>query len=492
MVKLKNKIQLKLIFSYLFLILISLNTIVWIFYYLCRENLEKQLGKRLVDIANLSLNLLEKEPLKYFRPGDEETELYKKTQTTLKKIKKLTEVEEVFIFNQNQEIIISSQEGVKIGQVCYFLLLDSFELKIAQKGKTISSVLYRGEDGNLYKSAYALLVQEEEKFLFLGISATAKFLKDVDEMKNKLLGISFFSLVITVVISFLWSRAIVGPIKKLVRSAEQVGAGNFETRVEVKTKDEIGFLAETFNTMAENIKKLYHQLAQEAEKKQSQLTARLNDLQIMASGLAHEIRNSLGGIKLYFDISKRAKKLDQETIEGIETEIATLSSLVANFLDFTRPTKLDLSLVNPNQLLNEAISSAEKEIKKNKITLIKEYSSLPLLKLDGLKIKQAFLNLIYNAVDSMKEGEKKLTLRTRQEEDKIRIEFEDTGSGIPEEIQDKIFSPFFTTKTQGIGLGLSLAHKIITLHQGIISFQTNLEKGTKFTIVLPVQLNVHD
>jgi two-component system NtrC family sensor kinase len=295
-----------------------------------------------------------------------------------------------------------------------------------------------------------------------------------------------------VVISFLWSRAIVGPIKKLVRSAEQVGAGNFETRVEVKTKDEIGFLAETFNTMAENIKKLYHQLAQEAEKKQSQLTARLNDLQIMASGLAHEIRNSLGGIKLYFDISKRAKKLDQETIEGIETEIATLSSLVANFLDFTRPTKLDLSLVNPNQLLNEAISSAEKEIKKNKITLIKEYSSLPLLKLDGLKIKQAFLNLIYNAVDSMKEGEKKLTLRTRQEEDKIRIEFEDTGSGIPEEIQDKIFSPFFTTKTQGIGLGLSLAHKIITLHQGIISFQTNLEKGTKFTIVLPVQLNVHD
>jgi two-component system sensor histidine kinase HydH len=229
----------------------------------------------------------------------------------------------------------------------------------------------------------------------------------------------------------------------------------------------------------------------QAEMRRSERLAALGQL---SAGLAHEIRNPLGVIKGSAEmLSQRIAKSDplvSELAGYISSEVNRLNALVNRFLDFARPLQPEFSSEKVPPLLDQSLRVTKERWPDSKVELEKYYApDLPTLSLDAGLCEQVFTNLLFNAYEAMPNGGKlKVTaLRANSDgQEAIAIEIEDTGPGIPREIQDQIFNPFFTTKKGGVGLGLSIVSKIIDNHNGEIQVQSTLGKGTCFRILFPV------
>jgi signal transduction histidine kinase len=214
----------------------------------------------------------------------------------------------------------------------------------------------------------------------------------------------------------------------------------------------------------------------------------------LTAGLAHEIRNPLVAIKTLTQLLP--ERIDDEEFRNNFLQIASgevdrISSLVNELLDFARPSDPKLEMEDINAILDGMILLVSTETKKKQINIIKDYApNLPPLHIDREQIKQVFLNILLNAIEATRENGK-ITAKTRPfirpgGEPYVQIEFTDTGSGIPEEYLEDIFNPFFTTKSTGSGLGLSISNQIIQDHRGYIDVESQLGKGSSFFINLPV------
>jgi PAS domain S-box-containing protein len=224
---------------------------------------------------------------------------------------------------------------------------------------------------------------------------------------------------------------------------------------------------------------------------------RLVSLGKLASGIAHELRNPLAGIKTTAQaLSEEMSREDsrREYLNRITKEIDRLNELLKTFFSFAKPQKLNLIYCHIKDIINEIIPFLIKEIADKGIRFVENYHpQLPQIKVDKTQMHQAFLNLFLNAIQAMPNGgelkiEATQVVSTSLEGFKqncIKIVISDTGKGIPPHIVHKIFDPFFTTKPKGIGLGLSITYQIIKKHGGTIKVESKWEKGTSFVINLP-------
>jgi two-component system NtrC family sensor kinase len=221
---------------------------------------------------------------------------------------------------------------------------------------------------------------------------------------------------------------------------------------------------------------------------------RLASLGTLTAGLAHEIRNPLVAIKTFTHLLP--ERLDDEEfreqfLKIASSEVDRISLLVTELLDFARPSDPKLELENINTILDGMILLVSTETKKKKINIIKNYASdLPPIQMDREQIKQVFLNILINGIQATSENGQ-ITVKTRSfmkpgGEPYVQVEFTDTGCGIPSEQLEEIFNPFFTTKSTGSGLGLSISHQIVQDHRGYIDVESQLDKGSSFFINLPV------
>jgi PAS domain S-box-containing protein len=220
----------------------------------------------------------------------------------------------------------------------------------------------------------------------------------------------------------------------------------------------------------------------------------------VAAGIAHEIRNPLTGINSYLftleDLLK-SEELDADTVEMMKKIVDQvqgasnkIESVIKRVLDFSRPGVPSMSLISMNAPLQEALNLSAVSLRKKGITVdIDLDPGLPMSYGDANLIEQVVLNLIDNAVKSMekKNAEKRLTLRSYSENNNICLSVSDTGSGIPIGIREKIFYPFFTTETDGSGIGLAISLRIINDHRGAITVESNESGGARFTIELPIE-----
>lgn len=223
---------------------------------------------------------------------------------------------------------------------------------------------------------------------------------------------------------------------------------------------------------------------------------KLSSLGVLAAGVAHEIRNPLTSIKARLFTQQSLLEKGSEALEDnvfITEEISRLEKIVAGFLAFARPAEPKMAAIKAAQLFRDLEGLFRPALAKANIHLKTEFLADPEISVDSSQIKQVLINLARNAAESIDQGGS-ITLRSRMEKrgrvSRSRhvaiLEVEDTGKGIPPEIQQRLFDPFFTTKPNGTGLGLSIAARILEKHGGSLEFQTVLNHGTIFRLVLPV------
>jgi len=235
----------------------------------------------------------------------------------------------------------------------------------------------------------------------------------------------------------------------------------------------------------ENLKKA------QAEARRAERLAALGQL---SAGLAHEIRNPLGVIKGSAEILNQklaaSDALAKELSSYIYSEVNRLSALVGRFLDFARPSQLELRSLDLPPLLDRALKSLSEQLTNNKITVKREYTNdLPPAMLDEQLCDQVFSNLISNACEAIGEQGGKLTIRARPRVSGLRhevvVEIEDTGPGVPVDLREQIFNPFFTTKKSGVGLGLAIVTKIVDAHGGTVRVRSEPGHGACFQVCFP-------
>ena len=223
---------------------------------------------------------------------------------------------------------------------------------------------------------------------------------------------------------------------------------------------------------------------------QMELRARLSSLGEISAGIAHELRNPMGVIAGYTKLlTKKVDSSLKHTVNAISKEISAMDRMISDFLSFAKPTELMISDLDLKMIIENGVSVATGE--RNDIHVRLDIERLPLLKGDEVLLRQAFTNLIQNAVEAMPAGGElsiKAFTSISSEGNFIEMVMADTGHGIAENIIDKVFLPFFTTKEKGTGLGLAIVHKIIVSHGGSI-FVESSEKGTTFRIRLPQNLS---
>ena len=221
-----------------------------------------------------------------------------------------------------------------------------------------------------------------------------------------------------------------------------------------------------------------------------QTADRLSAISRVSGGVAHEVKNPLNAILLHVEVA-RAKLANGDTevgpeMEIISREILRLDRVVKTFLDFTRPVELNLTTVPVQELVAEILDLARPQAENAQIRIsVKQETETAEVRVDRDLLKQAFLNIVVNAIETMPEGGE-LGVHSSANEETAEIRISDTGPGIPPELRDKIFRLYFTTKKEGSGIGLAMAFRIVQLHDGTIDFTSEPGKGTTFFIRLPL------
>ena len=233
----------------------------------------------------------------------------------------------------------------------------------------------------------------------------------------------------------------------------------------------------------------------EADARRAERLAALGQL---SAGLAHEIRNPLGVIKGSADMLSRkvagSEPLTAELAGYISSEVNRLNALVVRFLDFARPSKLELRPQRIPPIVDRALEAAAASFPNANIKIERQYApNLPMIQADTQLCEQVFVNLITNAIQAMQgeEGslEKTLRLSIKPEASNgqpgVAVIVEDSGPGVPPEVREQIFNPFFTSKKDGVGLGLSIVAKIVDDHRGSIRLENNSPRGARFHVFFP-------
>jgi signal transduction histidine kinase len=314
---------------------------------------------------------------------------------------------------------------------------------------------------------------------------------------------------LSVFILLLVRRNVSQPIEELIGRIRSIGEGQWEKRIEVRGDNEISSLAREFNRMRERLEEIYGRLFKEQQDRLSlernlRQSDKMASVGQLAAGLAHEIGtplNIIGGRAEF--LLRRPRSADEisQNLQIIRSQIDRITGIVRQLLEFSRRREPAFRSVELGPLLNKVTGLLEHKIVDRGVHVrIEIPASLPALQADPDQLQQVFINLFLNSLQALQPGGT-ITISAAPIDDgqgngaaaaardKLTIEFEDDGAGIPEEHLGQVFDPFFTTKDigEGTGLGLSVSYGIIKDHGGEIRVESQRGGFTRFTILLPAQ-----
>jgi len=280
-------------------------------------------------------------------------------------------------------------------------------------------------------------------------------------------------------------------IRRVLMPIREIAAGEDASRSPMRIADEVETLGIRVRSLVENVHHAQTKLDESREHLiQSEKLALVGK---MAAGMAHSIRNPLTSVKMRLFSLERSLSLNpvqREDLDVISEEIRHIDAIVQNFLDFSKPPKLRFQLISPSDVVDMTLQLLRYRIESYGLTLeLRREEKLPPVMADADQLKEVLSNLLLNALDAMsEEGHILITEEMRGDKKLGRIaliKVSDSGPGVPTDVQNRVFEPFFSTKEEGSGLGLSIAKRIVEEHGGYLNLNSQVGQGTTFEILLP-------
>jgi len=332
------------------------------------------------------------------------------------------------------------------------------------------------------------LVDEEE---FLGTLAVGFSLEPIErqvrDVAKKAALVALVLMLGNSIMTALYVETLIRPILYLNETMKRAGEGNLTVRAPTRYGDEVAELSDVFNRMMAELETA--QEREELQRAQLAQTEKMVAVGTLAAGVAHEVNNPLAGVLASIE-NMRDNPDDEEMrdryLQLIADGLRRIERTVANLLNFSRPREIKLERTSINHNLRHVVELVGYQLRAAGIEVEMDLDSDPAaVEADHFQMEQLFLNLVLNALDAMRDGGT-LFLRTRVRGGKVIAEVRDTGHGIPAEVRERIFDPFYTTREigEGTGLGLAVSGSIVAAHGGRIELETSVGRGTTFRIIM--------
>lgn len=357
------------------------------------------------------------------------------------------------------------------------------------QGEQARQVLLR-DVSKLYQQSYDLceaFIAVNQKLV---AAAAANVRRQVEQITVVVTAMLLVTVGLGVALMWLFFQGVVVPVRRIAAEARSA-AGDEVGDGQDPRADELRELGRYVQLLMTNVAETRSDL--ERSRVQLAHADKLAVVGKLAASVAHEIRNPLTSVKMWLYSLRRGVGQDGETqkkFDIVSSEIARLESIVRSFLEFARPPKLNVQLHPVGLLIEKTLELLHHRLEDEHIEVeLVEEPDLPQVLADPEQLKQVLLNLINNAVEAMPEGGRIgiSTSRSRHGgREMVAIQVMDSGTGIPEDVQRRLFEPFYTTKEEGNGLGLCIAASVMARHHGLLELDSSGPQGTRWTIWIPV------
>lgn len=442
------------------------------------RSLEESLDQRLVDIAGIAADFELKDELPFLlllEPEEEADSLWRDYQVVLQQLtREYVDRADIFRWTPGDRVATAvvttaPPDSMGIGQELSWVqpYLTTAVTQAAREGHATTE-LFEGLDGRFYK--YGIL--DLGQGAFLGVLIPADHLEPLDNLRLTVVIVSVSAAVLAAIIGWSLAGGIVARLQSLSRAALRIQRGWMDRPVTLEGEDELSRLARAMERMRSGIQR------------------RDEQMRLMLSQVAHEIRNPLGGLELF---SAAAMDTDdpeerRRILERVRSEVVGLNGIIDEFLGFARPGDSEPVLHDVREPVREAAGLAEVELARKGGALHMELPPVPVLAMaDPLQLKRLVLNLLRNAAQAGTEVWVTVSL-VRGE---VRIAIRDNGPGVPAELRGRIFEPFVGDKEQGAGLGLAIVRKLVEANHGRVELVEPREEADSETVGNGAEFHVY-
>jgi two-component system, NtrC family, nitrogen regulation sensor histidine kinase NtrY len=395
---------------------------------------------------------------------------------------------DINLYDKNGNLIASSRPQIFNEQLLSFKINPLALKEIGLERKTL--FLHKEKIGNLeYYSAYVPFFNNKNRFTaIINLPYFAKegeLNRELSAFLVAFINIWVFLIAIAVIISLIVAGRITRPLYVIREKISRLKLGKTNEKIEWKGKDdEIGGLVQEYNRMIDELS-LSAQLLASSERESA--------WREMAMQVAHEIKNPLTPMKLsvqYLEKAWNDKSPDWDErlkrfVKTLVEQIDTLSSIASSFSDFAKMPKPELKVHNIRQIVENSVALFA-ETQAHEIHIVASEGTYAYVRCDRQQLVRVFNNLIKNSLQSFeKDVEREITIRIEPGTEHHQIHVEDNGCGIPDDMKSKIFTPSFSTKTEGMGMGLAIVRSIVEAHGGSIGFESTEGSGSRFSLKLP-------
>jgi signal transduction histidine kinase len=463
------KLKYKILSLVLGILILSLTALSLPLYWFSRSAIEDELDKHFLSVLQITENMLDKELLSTMVHEPSLQTVHEKLESQLQLL--LTQkIKGLAIYTLDGNELVSA--GRMVSQKPIIKTLLSKSDKSYQNDPSIVSDLYRLSNSDYIKVAFLNIIVNDKTTIALVASSDAEFMIYIDQLRGSIFWIVIVALFIALSFAAAFSKSLLLPFLKLSDYANAIQKNINTKKIKLGRRDEFGDLNEALIEMHDEIRN--------TNRKNKQFLA----------DVAHEIKNPLGGIELYLGLVSEELKSDSsesEYISKIKDEFRNLKQIVSSYLDYSRPTKINLATLSLNSIIEDVHRLVEQDMKQRNLqfNIIGEGSLIG----DESKLRRVVLNLIKNSLDAVEDDVGRISVEIVTSSNQTQIKFSDNGIGVHKSDYNKIFEPYFTTHENGFGLGLSIVKNIVEEMFGTVFINSTVNVGTQIVITFPKKEN---